>query len=139
MKRSTGIFVLLLMLSLNLSAQSISTVTKNHYVVSTTQIPQLQPIILTALALQEEDDENFRDFQIVFYGPNVLELTDNEKMETYTRQAKAAGVNILVCRISIDRLGIDPKDMHGYIKMVDHAYTHIIQLQKNQNYYSLQL
>src|SRR5690606_9176985 len=90
MKRSTGIFVLLLMLSLNLSAQSISTVTKNYYVVYTTQIPQLQPIILTALALQEEDGENFGDFQIVFYGPNVLELTDNEKMETYTRQAKAA-------------------------------------------------
>ena len=139
MKKSIGILVALIMMSINIMAQSTPAGEKNNYVVSTTKTPQLQPIILTAEALREEDGENYGEFQIVMYGPNVMELTDKKKMEPFTRKAKAAGVEILVCKISLDRLGIEPKDLDDYIQVVDHAYTHLIQLQKNKNYYSLQL
>lgn len=139
MKKSIGIFVVLLMLGISGQAQTTPAGGKNNYVVSTTKIPQLQPIILTAESLREEDGENYGDFQIVMYGANVKELTNKEKMEAYTTKAKAAGVEILVCKISLERLNIDPADLHGDIKIVEHAYTHLIQLQKNKNYYSLQL
>ncbi|UJH89664.1 DsrE family protein [Antarcticibacterium sp. 1MA-6-2] len=121
------------------SAQTNQQEGMNNYVVSTTKIPQLQPIILTAEALKVEDGAKFGDFQIVMYGANVKELTNKEDMEAYTSKAKAAGVSISVCKISLDRLGINPAELHEYIQVVDHAYTHLIQLQKNNNYYSLQL
>lgn len=141
MKRSIGILLAILMVGIAAQAQAQTHPTgeKNNYVVSTTKIPQLQPIILTAESLREEDGKKYGDFQIVIYGPNVKELTNKEKMEPYTSKAKAAGVKIQVCKISLDRLGIDPAELHNYIQVVDHAYTHLIQLQKNKNYYSLQL
>lgn len=139
MKRSIGIFMLLVFLGITGQAQTDPQGDMNNYVVSTTKIPQLQPIILTAEALKEEDGAKFGDFQIVMYGSNVKELTNKTEMEKYTGKAKAAGVTISVCKISLDRLGIDPADLHEYIEVVDHAYTHLIQLQKNKNYYSLQL
>lgn len=139
MKRSIGIFMLLCMLGITGNAQTYPQGDLNNYVVSTTKIPQLQPIILTAEALKEEDGAKFGDFQIVMYGSNLKELTNKEEMETYTGNAKAAGVTISVCEISLDKLGIDPAELHEYIKVVDHAFTHLIQLQKNKNYYSLQL
>ena len=139
MKRSLGILVVLMMLGVSGKAQTKPQEELNNYAVSTTKIPQLQPIILTAEALKEEDGTKFGDFQIVMYGSNVKGLTDKEEMETYTAKAKAAGVKISVCKISLDRLGIDQSELHEYIQVVDHAYTHLIQLQKNKNYYSLQL
>ncbi len=139
MKRSTGMFMLLIMLGITGNAQTYPQGDLNNYVVSTTKIPQLQPIILTAEALREEDGVKYGDFQIVMYGSNVKGLTNKEEMEIYTGKAKAAGVSISVCKISLDRLGIDLSELHEYIQVVDHAYTHLIQLQKNKNYYSLQL
>lgn len=139
MKRSIGILIVLLMLGISVEAQISPAGGKNNYVVSTTMIPQLQPIILTAESLRKEDGGNYGNFQIVMYGPNVKELTNKEKMEPYTSKAKASGVEIFVCKISLGRLGIDPAELHNYIQVVDHAYTHLIQLQKNKNYYSLQL
>src|SRR5690606_39990250 len=62
------------------------------------------------------DLAKFGDFQIVMYGPNVKGLTNKAEMETYTSKAKAAGVAISVCKISIDRLGIDPGELHEYIQ-----------------------
>lgn len=140
MKRSIGIFMVLVLLGITGNAQKTDLQgDKNNYVVSTIKIPQLQPIILTAEALKEEDGAKYGDFQIVMYGPNVAGLTNKEVMEAYATKAKAAGVSIAVCKISLDRLEIDPANLHEYIQVVDHAYTHLIQLQKNKNYYSLQL
>lgn len=139
MKRSLGTLMLLIMLGITGNAQTNPQGDMNNYVVSTTKIPQLQPILLTAEALKEEDGAKFGDFQIVMYGPNVKGLTNKEEIETYIRKAKAAGVSISVCKISLDRMGIDQSELHGYIQVVEHAFTHLIQLQKNKNYYSLQL
>ena len=139
MKRSIGILMVLIMLGITGNALNNPQGDKNNYVVSTTKILQLQPIILTAEALKKEDGTKYGDFQIVMYGSNVMELTDKEKMEAYTSKAKAAGVAISVCKISLDRQGIDQSQLHEYIQVVGHAYTHLIQRQKNKNYYSLQL
>ncbi len=139
MKRSIGIFMLLMLLGITGNAQTNQKEDKNNYVVSTTKIPQLQPILLTAEALKEEDGTKFGDFQIVMYGPNVKGLTNKQEMEGTISKAKATGVKIAVCKLSLQRLEIDPAGLHEYIEVVDHAFTHLIQLQKDKNYYSLQL
>ena len=137
--KKIGILILVFMLGVSGFAQTKSGIEKNNYVVSTSKIPQLEPIILTAEALKQEDGNKFGDFQIVLYGRNVKELTDKEKMKNYVEKAKAAGVEIKVCKLSINFLKIDIKDLHPYVKVVDHAFTHLLQLQKNKNYYSIEL
>ncbi len=139
MKRSISVLIMFLMLGFSGNAQTSGTGGKNNYIVSTTKIPQLQPIILTAESLKKEDGEQFGDFQVVIYGPNNDGLTNKEEMEAYITRAKAAGVQILVCKLSIEKFNVDPNDLHEDVKMVDHAFTHLIQLQKNKNYYSIQL
>lgn len=137
--KKIGILILVFMLGVSGFAQTKSGIEKNNYVVSTSKIPQLEPITLTAEALKQEDGKRFGDFQIVLYGPNVKELTDKEKMKNYVEKAKAAGVEIKVCKLSINFLKIDKKVLHPYVKVVDHAFTHLLQLQKNKNYYSIEL
>jgi intracellular sulfur oxidation DsrE/DsrF family protein len=139
MMKKIGILILVFMLGVSGFAQTKTGIEKNNYVVSTSKIPQLEPIILTAEALKQEDGHNFGDFQIVLYGQNVKELTNKEKMSNYIKKTKAAGVEIKVCKLSINYLKIDKKDLHPYIKVVDHAFTHLLQLQKNKNYYSIEL
>lgn len=139
MKQIIRILAVLLMLGLSSQAQNAPAGEKYNYVVSTTKIPQLQPILLTAEALKKEDGERFGDFQIVMYGPNVKKLTDTEAIEKYMSKAEAVGASLHVCRISLDRLNIDPVALHQDIEVVEHAYTHLLQLQSKNKYYSLQL
>lgn len=133
------ILILVLMLGISGFAQTKSGSKKNNYVVSTPKVPQIEPIILTAEALKKEDGNEFGDFQIVLYGRNVKELTNKAKMNKYVKKAKTAGVKIKVCKLSINHLKIDKKELHPYIKVVEHAFTHLLQLQKNKNYYSIEL
>jgi intracellular sulfur oxidation DsrE/DsrF family protein len=139
MKKVTALFIVVLMLGFSGCAKKTPTREKNNYVVSTTKVPQLKPIILTAEALKEEDGQQFGDFQILVYGNSVKELTDKQKMEPYVIQAKAAGAKIFACSIALERNGVAPEELHEYIKVVDHAFTHLLQLQKNKNYYSIEL
>lgn len=139
MKKFTGILVVLLMLAISAQAQSLPEKDKNNYAVSTTKIPQLQPIILTAEALKQEDGEKFDDFQVILYGLEIEGLTDLEKMDPIVKKAQAAGVEIMVCQLSLNKLEIEPGELHPGIKVVGHAFTHLLQLQKNKNYYSITL
>jgi hypothetical protein len=91
MKRSIGIFMLLMLLGITGNAQTNQKEDKNNYVVSTTKIPQLQPILLTAEALKEEDGPKFGDFQIVMYGPKVEGLTNKQEMEGTSAKRKLQG------------------------------------------------
>lgn len=56
------------------------------------------------------------------YGSNVKGLTNKEEMGTYTKKAKAAGVTISVCRISLDRLRIDQSELHDIYRWWSIAY-----------------
>ncbi|MBZ9630364.1 sulfur reduction protein DsrE [Salegentibacter sp. LM13S] len=139
MKKLTGILLVFLTLGFSMNAQMAAGDHKNNYIVLTTKIPQMEPIILTANSLKEEDGEKFGDFQIVLYGLNIKGLTNIKEMDKYVNKAKATGVQIMVCKLSLAKLKINSTDLHPYIKVVDHAFTHAIELQKNKNYYSLEL
>lgn len=111
---------------------------KNNYVVLTKTLPQLQPIFLTAEALAKEDGEKFGDFQVVIYGKTVQELTDKKAMKKIIMRAKNANIKLKVCNMALKTFDVDPGKIPDEFEIVDNAFTHILQMQK-QGYLSIQL
>ena len=132
--------IVLVMVFSIFSAEAQNTVNheKNNYVVLTSKIPQLQPIILTAEALAEEDGENFGDFQVIICGKTVTDLTDKEMMQNFITKAKTANVNIIVCGFSLKKFGVDQKDIPQQLEVVDNGILYNFQLQK-KGYLSIEL
>lgn len=111
---------------------------KNNYVVLTKTIPQLQPIILTAEALAEEDGKKFGDFQVIICGKTVTDLTDKEMMQKFIAQAEKAKVKIVICGFSLKQFKVDQKDIPQELEIVDNGILHNFQLQK-KGYLSIEL
>ena len=111
---------------------------KNNYVVLTTKIPQLKPIILTAEALAEEDGEKFGDFQVIICGKTVTDLTDKEMMQKFIDKAEKANVKIVICGFSMKKFGVDQKDIPQVLEVVDNGILYDFQLQK-KGYFSIEL
>ncbi|NEW79717.1 MAG: sulfur reduction protein DsrE [Gelidibacter sp.] len=111
---------------------------KNNYVVLTKAIPQLQPIILTAEALTEEDGEKFGDFQVIICGKTVTDLTDKEMMRKFIDKAEKANVKIVICGFSLKQFGVDQKNIPQELEVVDNGILHNFQLQK-KGYLSIEL
>ena len=111
---------------------------KNNYVVLTRKIPQLNPIILTAEALAEEDGEKFGDFQVIICGKTVTDLTDKEMMRKFIDKAEIANVKIVICELSMKKFGVDQKDISQELEVVGNGILHNFQLQK-KGYLSVEL
>jgi intracellular sulfur oxidation DsrE/DsrF family protein len=119
-------------------AQNTTHPEKNNYVVLTTKIPQLKPIILTAEALAEEDGEKFGDFQVIICGKTVTDLTDKEMMQKFIDKAEKANVKIVICGFSMKKFGVDQKDIPQVLEVVDNGILYDFQLQK-KGYFSIEL
>ena len=131
--------VLVLALSIySADAQNTMHHEKNNYVVLTRKIPQLQPIILTAEALAEEDGEKFGDFQVIICGKTVTDLTDQEMMRKFIDKAEEANVKIVICGLSMKKFGVDKKDISQELEVVGNGILHNLQLQK-KGYFSVEL
>jgi intracellular sulfur oxidation DsrE/DsrF family protein len=131
--------VLVLALSIfSAEAQNTMHHEKNNYVVLTTKIPQLNPIILTAEALAEEDGEKFGDFQVIICGKTVTDLTDKEMMRKFIDKAEKANVKIVICGLSMKKFGVDQKDISQELEVVGNGILHNFQLQK-KGYLSVEL
>lgn len=113
--------LIILFLSLNLMAQQQ---TDTDFVVLTPKIEQLQPILLTAQEIKADGN-----FEVVLYGNEVGQLT-NPEAEKFIQCAEKMDVKISVCRMSLDRLKINPNSLHKGIEIVDNAFLHSFQLQK---------
>ena len=111
---------------------------KNNYVVLTKTIPQLQPIILTAEALAQEDGRKFGDFQVIICGKTVTDLSDKEMMQKFIAQAEKAKVKIVICGFSLKKFKVDQKDIPQELEIVDNGILHNFQLQK-KGYLSIEL
>src|SRR5680860_924331 len=128
--------VLVLALSIfSAEAQNTMHHEKNNYVVLTTKIPQLNPIILTAEALAKEDGEKFWDFQVIICGKTV---TDKEMMQKFIDKAEKANVKIVICGLSMKKFGVDQKDISQELEVVGNGILHNFQLQK-KGYLSVEL
>ncbi|PKD19095.1 sulfur reduction protein DsrE [Salegentibacter salinarum] len=111
---------------------------QQNYVVLTKKIPQLQPIFLTAETLAEEDGNNFGKFEVIICGQTVKELTDKEMMQKYINKAKEQDVELVACGFSLNKFGVDRKDISPEFRVVENGILYNLQLQK-KGYTSISL
>ncbi|MBE7639068.1 sulfur reduction protein DsrE [Salegentibacter sp. BLCTC] len=138
MKNSILIFTALIMLfSVGSQAQDHNP-EKNNYVVLTKKIPQLKPILITVEELQKEDGHHFGDFQIIVCGKTVKGLTDKNQMQDFVQQAKELDISLMACGFSLNKFGVDPKQIPSEMEIVENGILYNFQLQK-KGYTSIEL
>lgn len=120
MKRTIQIFLLLL----SFTAISQQNTEQINFMVLTPEIGQLKPILLAAEELEADGD-----FKIVLYGKNVPELLTPETKK-FIEEAEKLNVKLSVCKMSLDRLQINPNTLPKEIEVVDNAFLYALQLQK---------
>ena len=131
------LLVIAFMITSKISGQQTK-ISKFNYVVLTTNVEQLQPIILTAQALKSEQGSLFGDFQVIVCGKNIGDITDPQKMDLFLSKADEAGVTMVACGFSLTKFKVDKTKIHGKIVTVENGILHNFQLQ-NKGYKSLSL
>lgn len=111
---------------------------KHNYVVLTKKVPQLQPILLTAEKLREEDGSQFGNFEIIICGKNIGDITDPSKMEKFITKAENLGVQIVACGFSLNKFKVNEDAVPKKMKIVENGILYNFQLQK-KGYKSLSL
>jgi intracellular sulfur oxidation DsrE/DsrF family protein len=111
---------------------------KNNYVVLTKKVPQLQPILLTAEALKQEDGKGFGNFQIIICGKEIGDITDTEKIDGFIKKAEKIGVQLVACGFSLNKFKVDKTKVPKEMKIVENGILYNFQLQK-KGYKSLSL
>lgn|SRR5690554_4022037 len=134
---SSLFLMLVLFNNANLQAQDVDS-SKNNYVVLTTKVPQLQPIILTAEALKAEEGDTFGDFKVIICGKDIGQITDPEKINEFILKAKKAGVQIIACGFSLNKFNVDKTKVPASMDIVENGILYNFQLQK-KGYKSLSL
>lgn len=114
----------ILLLLLSFSAFSQQDAEPMNFMVLTSEIDQLEPILLAAKKLEADGD-----FKIVLYGKNVSELLTPET-EKFIEQAEKSNVKLSVCQMSLDMLKINHEAVPKKIEIVDNAFLYAFQLQK---------
>lgn len=111
---------------------------QQNYVVLTMKLPQLQPIFLTAESLAVEDGKDFGKFEVIICGQTVKELTDQDMMNDYIDKAEKANVELVICGFSLNKFGVDRKDISPRLRTVENGILYNLQLQK-KGYTSISL
>lgn len=120
----------IIMTLFTVKANAQDTINKNNYVVLTNKIPQLKPILLTAEALELEDEGNYGDFQIIICGKTVEDLKNKELMHDLLHKAEAQNVKIVICGFSLKKFKVDEKDIPKELEVVPNGILYNFQLQK---------
>lgn len=108
-----------------------STMSKDmNYAVLTKKVAQLKPIGLASKALAQEDGDNFGQFKVVLYGPEVVQLTDKHRMRPVREMARSSSINLAVCAMALKKMKVDPADIPPEFEVVDNAFLHAMELQK---------
>jgi intracellular sulfur oxidation DsrE/DsrF family protein len=129
---STVVIVMTLFTSCSSIAQDTVDTNKNNYVVLTKKVPQLEPIILTAEALKEDDGSNFGQFEVIICGKEIGDITDSSKMKNFI------GVQLVACGFSLNKFKVDKTKIPKEMKTVGNGILYNFQLQ-NKGYKSLSL
>lgn len=132
---SALLFTLALFSTTGVSAQEGE---KHNYVVLTKKVPQLQPILITAEKLKEEDGENFGAFEVIICGQEIGDITDPDKIDTFIERAEALGVRLIACGFSLNKFKVDRSEVPKKMGVVENGILYNFQLQK-KGYHSLGL
>ncbi len=115
-----------------------NTHTKNNYVVLTSKIAQLKPIILAAESLKSEEGNNFGDFQVIICGKEISDIADPTKIDTFIEMAQNAGVTLVACGFSLNKFKVEKSKVPAKMKVVENGILYNFQLQK-KGYFNLSL
>ena len=111
---------------------------QNHYVVTTTKINQLEPILMAAEELKVEDGTRFGQFKILVCGKAVESLARRQTMGPYLKRAQEVGAQIIACQYSMRQLNMEKDFLTEGVQSVDNAILENLQLQR-EGYISLGL
>lgn len=111
---------------------------KHDYVVLTKKVPQLQPILITAENLKEEDAGKFGKFEVIICGQNIGDITDESKMDQFLKKAEELGVKLVACGFSLNKFKVDKKKVPKQMEIVENGILYNFQLQK-KGYKSISL
>ncbi len=122
------------------SAQSFSKLDteKFNYVVTAKNTRQIHGTLLAAKELKKEDENGFGNFEVIFCGKEVGELTDPEKINEIYKRANQQGVEIIACGFSLNKFKVDRKKLPKGMRIVENGILHNLQLQ-TKNYINLEL
>ncbi|PKQ46783.1 sulfur reduction protein DsrE [Confluentibacter flavum] len=126
----TATLFFLTFFTLSIHAQDTNSSTINDYVVLTKTIEQLQPIILTAKALKQDEGVNFGKFEVIICGKQIGDITSPEKMGDFISKANAAGVQIIACGFSLNKFKVNKTKVPKEIITVENGILYNFQLQK---------
>lgn len=112
--------------------------TEHNYVVLTKKVPQLQPILITAENLKEEDGEHFGKFEVIICGKEIGDITDASKMKEFLTKAEKLGVELVACGFSLNKFKVDKESVPKEMKIVENGILYNFQLQK-KGYKSISL
>lgn len=116
--------------TVSMNAQESMDIKKNDYVVLTSKVPQLKPILLTAESLALEDAEHYGDFQIIICGKTVEDLKDKSIMHDFLHKAEAQNVKIVVCGFSLKKFHVEESELPKELEVVPNGILYNFQLQK---------
>lgn len=124
------LFFCFLLMNLGIFAQEKSATT--DYVI-------LMSDLTMADAVMQVATSDFRDghFRIVFYGPALRELND-DKLQTFRDYAMKYKVELAVCKLSMQKLGLKENDIPKAMEVVENAFTDALRLQQ-KGYLQLRL
>lgn len=102
----------------------------NNYLILSKNIQQLQPAILTAGALAEEDGNHFGEFYIIICGKTVQDIPHNKEFETLLKKAKARDIKVFVCGLSLNKFGVNQDDLPDNLEITKNGILYGFQLSK---------
>lgn len=122
------------------SAQSFSEQKSEqfNYLVIAKNARQINATLLSAKELKKEDGTNFGNFEVVVCGKDVGELTDPKKIDELYARSKQQGVSLIACGFSLNKFGVDRKELLKGMRIVENGILHALELQK-KNYITLEL
>lgn len=122
---------LILLISIFAGNRAIAQSSEKHdYVVLTKKTPQLKPILLTAEKLKAQDGDSFGDFQVIFCGKDIGDLTDPLKINAYLKKADKIGVQLVACGFSLKKFNVSKEKIPRQIKIVENGILYNFELQK---------
>ena len=75
------------------------------------------------------NDAKIEKFEIVIWGPIVTDLKKGSELSAFIKPFLDGKLDVSVCKVALDKMGIREAELMPGIKVVDNAYVRLFQLQ----------
>jgi len=77
----------------------------------------------------KENKAKIEKFEILIWGPIVTDLKKDTELAAFIKPFLDGNLDVTVCRVALDRMGIKESELLPGIKVVGNAYVRLFQLQ----------